>query len=89
MPRLSNLALPRKLNDEDRYDFTVRTFAYVRTYFEGSLPELQARNPGTNWRLTTLSPLASKAIIFRTVNVWLVAPLASAAASPIRKARML
>jgi hypothetical protein len=65
MPRSSNLALPRKFSDEDRYDFTVRTFAYVQTYYEGSLQELQARNPGTSSRLTPLSPVAFKAIIFQ------------------------
>lgn len=65
MPRSSNLALPRKFTDEDRYDFTVSTFAYVQTYFESSLQELQARNPGTTSRLTALSPVAFKAVIFQ------------------------
>lgn len=65
MPRSSNLALPRKFTDQDRHDFTVNTFAYVQAYFESSLQELQARNQGTSSRLTVLSPVAFKAIIFQ------------------------
>ena len=65
MTRSSNLALPRKFTDEDRHDFTASIFAYVQTYFESSLRELQARNPGTTSRLTALSPVAFKAIIFQ------------------------
>ena len=65
MPRSSNLALPKQFTDEERHDFMVSTFAYVQTYFEQSLEELQTRNHGVTSRLTAQSPVAFKALIFK------------------------
>ncbi len=65
MPRSSNLALPRRFTDADRHDFLAGTLAYVQGYFENSLKELEARNPGFTSRMTLLSPEAFKAVLFR------------------------
>lgn len=63
--RSSNLALPRKFNDEERHDFLTDAFAYVHEYFVRSLAELQARNPGVTGRMTRLSPVAFTVVLFR------------------------
>ena len=65
MPRSSNLSLPRVFTDEDRHDYVVHCFEYVQNYFERSLAELQARNPGVSGRMTAISARAFSAIIFR------------------------
>jgi hypothetical protein len=64
MPRSSNLNLPRRFTDEDRHDFVVATFAYVKSYFESSLEELQKRNPGYTFRMSEASPTSFNAIVF-------------------------
>lgn len=63
--RSSNLALPRRFTDEDKHDFVVNSFKYIRSYFEQSVPELQARNPGITVRLHEVSNMAFTAIVFR------------------------
>ena len=45
-PRSSNLRLRKTFTDADRHIFQEEGFAFVSRYFEGSLTELQARNPG-------------------------------------------
>jgi hypothetical protein len=63
--RSSNLALPRKFTDEDKHDFVIQSFQYIRTYFEQSLGELQQRNAGITGRLTDITNLAFTAVVFR------------------------
>lgn len=65
MPRSSNLSLPRTFTDEDRYDFLFQSFQYIQAYFDKSLTELQARNPGISGRVSVVSAEAFTAIIFR------------------------
>lgn len=64
-PRSSNLSLPRDFSDEERHDFTHSAFAYIQKYFDASLRELEARNPGFTTRMTTLSPRSFSSIIFQ------------------------
>jgi len=65
MPRSSNLSLPRTFTDEDRHDFMVQCFQYIQTYFDQSITELQARNPGLSGRMSVISAQAFTAILFR------------------------
>lgn len=45
-PRSSNLRLKRAFTEHDRDTFLEETFEYLARFFEGSLAELQKRNPG-------------------------------------------
>ncbi|QKV55462.1 toll/interleukin-1 receptor domain-containing protein [Comamonas antarctica] len=63
--RSSNLALPRRFTDEERHDFALQGFQYIRSYFEQSLIELQARNPGITARIGDASSAVFTAIVFR------------------------
>lgn len=45
-PRSSNLALTKTFTQLDKDRFQVDTFEYIARFFENSLSELQARNPG-------------------------------------------
>jgi hypothetical protein len=45
-PRSSNLRLPRSFTDADKDRFRDEAFEYIARYFENSLNELTARNPG-------------------------------------------
>lgn len=64
MPRSSNLTLPKTFTDEERHDFAAQCFQYIQNYFEQSLVELQARNPGVSGRLTATSQRGFTAIVF-------------------------
>jgi hypothetical protein len=46
VPRSSNLGLAKSFTQRDKDQFRTETFEYVARYFENSLTELQARNPG-------------------------------------------
>ena len=45
-PRSSNLRLKKTFTERDHDRFLDEGFAYIANFFEGSLQELQARNPG-------------------------------------------
>jgi len=45
-PRSSNLRLSKTFTQRDKDQFKAETFEYIARYFENSLAELQARNPG-------------------------------------------
>lgn len=45
-PRSSNLRLAKTFTQLDKDRFQIDTFEYIARYFENSLEELQARNPG-------------------------------------------
>jgi hypothetical protein len=51
-PRSSNLRVAKEFNERDRDQFRNDSFEYVAKFFENSLNELTARNPGieTNFR---------------------------------------
>lgn len=45
-PRSSNLRVAKTFTQRDKDQFLLDTFEYIARYFENSLEELQARNPG-------------------------------------------
>lgn len=45
-PRSSNLRVAKTFTQLDKDQFQIETFEYIARYFENSLEELQARNPG-------------------------------------------
>lgn len=45
-PRSSNLRLSKSFTQRDKDQFKADTFEYIARYFENSLAELEARNPG-------------------------------------------
>ena len=45
-PRSSNLRVAKSFTQRDKDQFLLDTFEYIARYFENSLQELQARNPG-------------------------------------------
>ena len=45
-PRSSNLALAKRISDRDKDEFLHAAFDYMAKFFENSLTELAARNPG-------------------------------------------
>jgi hypothetical protein len=49
-PRSSNLRLTKTFTDADRDTFLHEAFIYMVNYFQGSLDELKARNPGIDTR---------------------------------------
>ncbi len=63
--RSSNLSLPKTFTDQEKHDFTQSSFDFIREYFDGSLRELQARNPEVQARMAILSPRSFTAVLFR------------------------
>jgi len=51
-PRSSNLRVKKEFTDRDKDRFLTDSFEYIANFFEGSLEELEQRNPGieTNFR---------------------------------------
>ncbi len=45
LPRSSNLRLKQEFTERDKHQFVRSTFEYICRFFQGSLQELQARNP--------------------------------------------
>ena len=45
-PRSSNLRLAKHFSQHDKDQFKLETFEYIARYFQNSLTELEARNPG-------------------------------------------
>ncbi|MGF6505875.1 TIR domain-containing protein [Paraburkholderia sp. 32] len=64
-PRASSLALRKEFRDIDRDAFLDEGFAYVRAYFENSLEELGARNPGCDGKFRSHSEQAFTGAIYR------------------------
>lgn len=50
LPRSSNLRLRKEFTDADRDRFLVEAFEYMDRFFQGSLSELEERNPGIETR---------------------------------------
>ena len=51
-PRSSNLRVKKEFTDRDKDQFLIGAFEYIANFFEGSLGEVEKRNPGidTNFR---------------------------------------
>jgi hypothetical protein len=63
-PRSGNLRIKATFTDFDREQFRGATFDYIARYFEGSLSELEARNPGIRSVFRRLDATAFEAAIY-------------------------
>jgi hypothetical protein len=68
LPRSSNLAIPKTFSDHDRDIFMSDAFNFIAVFFENSLNELQARNPGINARFEKVDGRSFEATIYRNGN---------------------
>jgi hypothetical protein len=64
-PRSSNLRLKKEFTDFDRDKFLHDTFGYVAKFFDASLEELAARNPGIQVRFQPLDAQRFSAVVYR------------------------
>jgi hypothetical protein len=64
-PRSSNLRLRKSFTDFDKDQFAHGSFDYIQRFFENSLAELQARNPGIQGTLRKVSDVRFTASIYR------------------------
>jgi hypothetical protein len=64
-PRSSNLAIKRNFSDHDRDRFREESFSYLAKFFEGSLAELQRRNPGITTAFRAINADHFTATIYR------------------------
>lgn len=64
-PRTSNLALRKTFTNADRDDFLLESFGFMDRFFQGSLSELQARNPSLTTRHRRIDANSFTAIIYR------------------------
>jgi hypothetical protein len=62
--RSSNLRIKHKFNDHERDDFLENTYEYMARYFEGSLTELQKRNPPITTKFKRLDANSFTASIY-------------------------
>ncbi len=63
--RSSNLRIKKEFTDQDRVEFLDKTFEYISNYFEGSLGELEKRNPGIGSRFRRVNANHFTAEIYR------------------------
>lgn len=64
LPRSSNLAIPKIFTDHDKDSFVTDAFDYIAKIFEGSLEELQNRNPEINTRFQRVDARSFEAAIY-------------------------
>jgi len=64
-PRSSNLRLRKIFNDADRDAFLEESFEFMARYFENSLAELSARNPGIDGRFRRIDARHFVGVIYR------------------------
>jgi hypothetical protein len=65
LPRSSNLRLKKEFNDFDRDQFLHDSFEYMARFFDSSLQELSARNPGIRGRFQRIDGRCFTAVIYR------------------------
>lgn len=63
-PRSSNLRVKKQFSDRDSDAFLREAFEYMANFFEGSLQELQARNPGIETDFTRIDALRFSAAAY-------------------------
>lgn len=68
-PRSSNLRLKRKFDDQERDQFLEDSYEYIARYFEGSLKELEARNPRIKTRFKRRDATCFSASIYENGNM--------------------
>ena len=64
-PRSSNLRLAQTFTERDKDAFKVETFDYIARFFEASLDELHARNPGIEGTFRRIDANRFSAVIYR------------------------
>lgn len=64
-PRSSNLRITRQFSDHDKDEFLETAFNFICNYLEGSLDELEQRNPGIQTRGTRVDVRHFSAKIYR------------------------
>jgi hypothetical protein len=65
LPRSSNLAIPKAFTDHDKDTFVAEAFNFIANFFEGSLDELQKRNPEITIRFERIDVRSFEAAIYR------------------------
>jgi hypothetical protein len=65
VPRSSNLRLAKEFSERDRDRFTNDSFEYMARYFESSLHELTARNPGIEINFRRIDANRFTAAVYR------------------------
>lgn len=65
LPRSSNLRLKKSFSDADTDQYLHEAFDFLARFFEGSLAELQQRNPGIEGRFRKLDANSFTAVIYR------------------------
>ena len=64
VPRSSNLSIKKTYSDHDRDQFLDDAYAFIKSYFEGSLEELCARNDYLTYRLKAMDNTSFSAAIY-------------------------
>ncbi|PWC47895.1 toll/interleukin-1 receptor domain-containing protein [Azospirillum melinis] len=64
-PRSSNLRIRQEFSDHDRHVFLEDAYGFIANYFEGSLEELERRNPGIQTSFRRIDADHFSATIFR------------------------
>lgn len=64
-PRSSNLRLTKHFSDQERDAFRLDSFEYMARFFEATLSELSARNPGIEGRFRRIDGNRFTAVIYR------------------------
>lgn len=64
-PRSSNLRLAQAFTARDRDQFKIDTFEYIARFFEASLTELAARNPGIECTFRRIDANRFSAVVYR------------------------
>ncbi|GKS89455.1 toll/interleukin-1 receptor domain-containing protein [Acidovorax sp. SUPP2539] len=65
LPRSSNLRLKQEFTERDRHQFVRATFEYICRFFQGSLQELQARNPQLESNFEQVDSRRMAAMLYR------------------------
>lgn len=66
--RSSNLRLKKEFSQADRDEFLLDSFQFMCRFFEGSLQELQVRNPGVTGRFRQIDANTFTAAIYQNGN---------------------
>lgn len=65
LPRSSNLRLRKDFTEKDRDAFLRESYDYVAKFFEGSLIELERRNPGTSYSFERIDTRRFAAVVYQ------------------------
>ena len=63
-PRSSNLRITKRFTDQDKDAFKLETFEYMARFFEASLQELAARNPGIEGRFRRIDSNRFTSVVY-------------------------